>query len=172
MTRKLIMLAPQAHSQCSFAVRISLYASWGACQQKKRVGKKTRPTALLQVRMQSCQPKPVFFPPHITCLSCSPRSGWTPAGWAVMSSHPGSPQLSLLSTLSSQNPFVAWGCLQHCQDLLSHSQKSHQLFSMACDKKGLTRVSATELIPTSDISPSEFRRNRKSKDVSTVFLHV
>lgn len=72
MTRKLIMLAPQAHSQCSFAVRISLYASWGACPQKRKVGKKTRPTALLQVRMQSCQPEPVFFPPPLTSLSLSP----------------------------------------------------------------------------------------------------
>lgn len=67
MTRKLIMLAPQAHSQCPFAMHICLYTLWNACQpcpDKMKIGltRKTHPTALLQVRMQSNQPVPIFFP--------------------------------------------------------------------------------------------------------------
>lgn len=170
--RKLIMPAPETHSQCSFAVHIFLHTSQEAQEKLKKdwqtksynlaAGKNAEQSDTAKLLPSTsyylfscCEPQPSFpgngqVPSKLTQLS---------QGKAVMISHAEAPRLLFLcAVFCPKTPWSRPACsiAVICRTACRKTTGS----SAWLVPGGLTRVPAIELIPSPGTSPDELRRNR------------
>lgn len=107
---------------------------------------------------------------HLAISKC-PQSWLTSVKVKQSRSHMEKPP-GFLVLYFTQNTFVVWACLQHCCGVQNNLQKNHWLCSLACTK-GLNHSLCHWTNPISwHKSQWTWKKQRKTKDVSMMFLHV